>query len=158
MGCVYQHITITSYTHTCNFSICTIRQPSKPVLRTNPMRRQSRKSIVLTLQIGRHCPKSFALIPPVNRQGRVIFFSWTLRLWFQFFFWHVVQVLLFYLFLSLSFFSCQRIWSASSWSIIVCRTCRIQYDGRWLHCLLCLLHYNVVPRCRVFVTAELVSL
>ena len=25
----------------------------------------------------------------------------------------------------------------------VCRTCRIQYDGRSLHCLLCWLHYNV---------------
>ena len=36
--------------------------------------------------------------------------------------------------------------------------CRIQYDGMSLHCLLYLLHYNVVYLCRGFVTTELVSI
>ena len=36
--------------------------------------------------------------------------------------------------------------------------CRIQDDGRSLHCLLCLLHYNVVTLCRGFVATQLLSL
>ena len=50
--------------------------------------------------------------------------------------------------------------NASGLLAFVCRTCRIQYDGMPLHCLLCLLHYRyiVVYVCRVFVATELVSL
>ena len=36
------------------------------------------------------------------------------------------------------------------------RTCRIQYDGSSLRCLLRLVHYNAVFLCRGFVTIELV--
>ena len=40
----------------------------------------------------------------------------------------------------------------------VCRTCRIQYDGMSLRCLLCLLHNNVASLWRTFVPTELVTL
>ena len=48
--------------------------------------------------------------------------------------------------------------NASELLALACRTCRIQYDGKLLHSLLCLLHCNVVSLCRGFVTTELVSL
>ena len=47
--------------------------------------------------------------------------------------------------------------NASGLLASVCRTCRIQYDGRSLHCLLRLLPYNAVSL-SFFVTTELVSL
>ena len=40
----------------------------------------------------------------------------------------------------------------------VCCACCIQHDGMTLHCLLPLLHYDVVFLCRRFVTTELVPL
>ena len=59
----------------------------------------------------------------------------------------------FYFFAPLVFFSV----NASGLLAFQC-TCRIQYDGMSLHCLLCLLNYNVVSLCRRFVTTELASL
>ena len=40
--------------------------------------------------------------------------------------------------------------NASGWLAFICRTCRIQYVGRSLHCLLCLLHYAL--QCSIYVS------
>ena len=68
----------------------------------------------------------------------------------------VVCIIVLFIYLSLSLFLPVN---ASGLLAFACLTCRIQYDGRSLHCLLFLLHYNVVSLCcRGFVTTELVSL